>query len=415
MKKILLLLAFFLINLTFAQKADLTSAIIAFKKDKVVDAKKWIDVANDKLLDGKTFKPKDLAKFYHNKGLIYIKTFQDSIKVWSSDATLIIDFKLLDIATDAFISDVNLNSSFLKKSLYQLNICARLYGTYAYKDYEKEDYLLAADKFIKALLINQNEAISMVDSTNMYNAVLSFNNGDDYLNSIKWSNELIQINPQDKRYHLQLIDTYNEMGDLENQLIAIKDARKLLPTSKEIIFKEVNYYLTIGDNYLLKESLDNAIKSDSTNPILFFALGSTYAQLEDIDNAQQAYLSAIALDQNYFDAYNNLASLYLNQTIPLIEKKNNLDYNQEREFNRLSKKINTLYLKTIPYLEKGLIIQPTNSSIITALKEIYYKVDNINKMKSMKELMNLSDEEKSDFVMILFNIEIPNSDPARPE
>jgi tetratricopeptide (TPR) repeat protein len=411
MKKILLLSAFFLINLTFAQKADLTSAILAFQKNDLTAAKKWIDVANTKILDGQTLKPKVTSKFHYYRGQIYLKHFQAAI----SDSLLELDFNFLDTASEAFTLDINLQSTFSKKSMIELNKCVYLYVDYAYKDYENQDYAIAGAKFTKAIYINKNPFIGKVDSVNMFNAALMSYSSGDYINAIKWSNELIQINPQDKRYHLQLIDTYNEMDDLENQLIAIKDARELLPTSKEIIFKEVNYYLTIGDNSLLKESLDNAIKSDSTNPILFFALGSTYAQLEDIDNAQQAYLSAIALDQNYFDAYNNLASLYLNQTIPLIEKKNNLDYNQEREFNRLSKKINTLYLKTIPYLEKGLIIQPTNSSIITALKEIYYKVDNINKMKSMKELMNLSDEEKSDFVMILFNIEIPNSDPARPE
>jgi len=411
MKKILLLSAFFLINLTFAQKADLTSAILAFQKNDLTAAKKWIDVANMKILDGQTLKPKVTSKFHYYRGQIYLKHFQAAI----SDSLLELDFNFLDTASEAFTLDINLQSTFSKKSMIELNKCVYLYVDYAYKDYENQDYAIAGAKFTKAIYINKNPFIGKVDSVNMFNAALMSYSSGDYINAIKWSNELIQINPQDKRYHLQLIDTYNEMDDLENQLIAIKDARELLPTSKEIIFKEVNYYLTIGDNSLLKESLDNAIKSDSTNPILFFALGSTYAQLEDIDNAQQAYLSAIALDQNYFDAYNNLASLYLNQTIPLIEKKNNLDYNQDREFNRLSKKINTLYLKTIPYLEKGLIIQPTNSSIITALKEIYYKVDNINKMKSMKELMNLSDEEKSDFVMILFNIEIPNSDPARPE
>ena len=401
MKKKILLLTFFSINLLFAQKADLTSAILAFQKNDLTAAKKWIDVANTKILDGQTLKPKVTSKFHYYRGQIYLKHFQAAI----SDSLLELDFNFLDTASEAFTLDINLQSTFSKKSMIELNKCVYLYVDYAYKDYENQDYAIAGAKFTKAIYINKNPFIGKVDSVNMFNAALMSYSSGDYINAIKWSNELIQLNPQDKRYHLQLIDTYNEMGDLENQLMAIKDARVLLPTSKEIIFKEVNYYLTTGDNSLLKESLDNAIRSDSTNPILFFALGSTYSQLEDVTNAQEAYLSAIALDQNYFDAYNNLASLYLDQTIPLIEKKNTLDYNQEKEFNRLSKKINALYIKTIPYLEKALIIQPTNSSIITALKEIYYKVDNINKMKSMKELIELSDEEKSSFVMILFNIE----------
>ena len=45
----------------------------------------------------------------------------------------------------------------------------------------------------------------------------------------------------------------------------------------------------------------------------------------------------MALDADYFDAYNNLGSLYLDQAIPLIDKMNNLGLSQadQKKYNAL--------------------------------------------------------------------------------
>jgi len=389
---IILTLCFF--NISFSQKADLTSAILAFQKNDLSAAKKWIDVASNKIKEGQVLKPKVASKFYYYRGVIYLKHFQLAI----SDPAIDLNFDYLDEATAAFSLDSGLESSFSKKSIIELNRCAYLYVDYAYKDYENKDFNSAEDKFNKAININSLPAISKIDTVNIYNAsIMSFSSGN-YEKSLEWSKQLVKLNPLDLRYHIQLIDNYSELGDLENQLISIKNARDILPKSQDIIFKEVNYYLTTGENTLLEKSLETAILADSTNPVLFFALGSTYAQLGNIESSEISYLSAIRLKPDYFDAYNNLASLYLDQTIPLIEKKNALNYNQEKQFNRLNKEIDALYFKTIPYLEKALFIQPSNNAIANALKEIYYKVDDFDKMKQVKKLLELTGEERVTYV-----------------
>ena len=40
--------------------------------------------------------------------------------------------------------------------------------------------------------------------------------------------------------------------------------------------------------------------------------------------AEDSYLKAIELNADYFDAYNNLASIYLDETRPIIDKMNSL-------------------------------------------------------------------------------------------
>ena len=403
MKQLFYFICLFISLNVFSQKADITSAIIAIDNQKDLEsAKKWIDVATNKIESGSTLKPKIMAKYNYYRGLIYLKMFQEVNSKDNNDENTE-KFDFLKVATSSFLKDAIAKSNFSKKSITQLAICAYLYQEGAYKDYENQKYNLAFDKFIEAININSSEVIQKTDTFNIYNATLMAFQSNNYTESAFWASKLVEIDSKDERFHLKLIDSYTEMGDLELQLEAIKNARLSIPNSKEIIFKEVNYYLSTGDNELLLVSLDKAVQSDEKNPILHLVLGQTYIQLKNIEEAETSFKNAISLDQTYFEAYQNLASLYLDQAAPLVEKKNALSYKQEKLFNKYTKQINGFYNQAIPYLETCLKIQPTNREITDVLKEIYYKVDNPKASMKMKQLIELSsEEEKKSFVADFF-------------
>ena len=68
-----IVLFFFLINFSIAQKADLTAAIIAYNKGSFEIAKESIDSAYEKYMKTKKLeKPKIMSKFWHYRGLIYL-------------------------------------------------------------------------------------------------------------------------------------------------------------------------------------------------------------------------------------------------------------------------------------------------------------------------------------------------------
>ena len=79
-------------------------------------------------------------------------------------------------------------------------------------------------------------------------------------------------------------------------------------------------------------------------------------------------------------------SLYLDQTIDLIEKKNALSYKETSKFNSYKKQINDLYSLALPHLEACLRIDGKNKSIVSVLKEIYYKLGDSKKSIEMKKL-----------------------------
>ena len=394
-----LLLVAFSMNV-FAQKQDLVSAIMDFKDRKLETAKAAIDNATLKLNNGKTLKPKRLSDYYYYKGEIYLAIFESTY--FSNDIES--DFLLLDTASDAFLNDITFSGSNFKDSRKKIERCASLYQDAGYKDYEIKKYIDSEEKFAKAISINMSSYINIVDTLNMFYAAVTAFLAEDYEKAISWSTQLVELNSLDIRYHMRLIESYEESGDLDGQLIAIKNARSALPQSKDIILKEVNYYISIGNNELLLKSLDEAVSSDPNNPVLHFVLGSTYSGLGDFDKAKSSYESALSLDANYVDACNNLAAIYLDEANIYIEKKNKLPINaSQKKYDSLTNKIKNLRLQAVPYLEKVLLLEPTDLVIIETLKQIYYQLEMDQKSLSMKKLKDLPDDLKPAFVQDYFN------------
>ena len=371
MKKIIILLSFyFLSSNIFAQKAELTSAILSFRKQDMESAKSYVDAAEVKLNNGGTLKAKDLGKFWHHKGLVYYSLF---------DATKNID--LLDVAANAFKTDTETDgSTYAKKSTNELIRCAIAFNNAAFEKYDAKDFSTALGLFENVVEINAYDAIGKIDTSNLYNASLMAIQSNNSDKAIELFNKLIDLDPSNGDYHLSLIQQYTQLENDEARFNAIKKARQQAPNHTGLIFEEVNYYLAQNNNEELLISLESAIKAAPENKILHFAKGSALGSLKRYDGAKTAYLSAIAIDVDYFDAYNNLGSLYLDQAIPLIDKMNNLGLSQadQKKYNSLKSQRNKLYKEAQPYLEEAVRINDSEIQLLKALKDVCYQTDDID-------------------------------------
>lgn len=353
----------------FAQKADLTSAILSYRKQDLSAAKVYINAAEDKLNSGGTLKTKDLGKFWFNKGLIFSALYESEK-----------DLDLLNTATDAFkLSTESEGSSFVKKSTNELLRCVNAYNAAAYDKYEAKDFATALILFEQVVDVNAYETIGIVDTANLFNATLMAIEARDSDKIISLSSKLIETDPTNGDYHIYLIKELTKIEDTEARFEAVKRARELAPNHTGLIFEEVNYYLSINDNVALLSSLEEAIRADSDNKVLHFAKGTALGSLKKYDMAISAYNDAISLDSDYFDAYNNLASLYLDQTAPLVDQMNNLGLSQadQKKYTVLKNKRNSLYLKAKPYLEEAVRIDDTALQVLYALKDVCYQTDDM--------------------------------------
>jgi len=145
-------------------------------------------------------------------------------------------------------------------------------------------------------------------------------------------------------------------------------------------------------------SLDVAITAAPDNKILQFAKGMALGNLNKYEEAKTAYKAAIAIDADYFDAYNNLAGLYLDQTVSLIEKMNSLGLSaaDQKKYTAIKKKRNYLYSSAKPYLEEAVRIDDTAIEVLSALKEVCYQTDDIDCWKRINNQAKLITGLESD-------------------
>lgn len=354
----------------FAQKSDLTSAILSYRKQDMTTAKKYIDQADVKLTDGGTLKAKDFSKFLYHKGLVYFSLYNTSMEI-----------SLLDVAVSAYEKDTNApGSTYYKKSANELIRCAIAYNNAAYDKYDSKEFSDALSLFEKVVAVNASNAIGKIDTSNIFNASLMAVQAKDSEKSIELLSRLLELDPSNGEYHMSLVKEYGKVDNVEAQIAALKNGRVLAPNHTGLIFEEVNYYLAQNDNDALLKSLDVAITAAPDNKILQFAKGMALGNLNKYEEAIVAYKAAIAIDADYFDAYNNLAGLFLDQTVALIETMNSLGLSSadQKKYTAIKKKRNNLYASAKPFLEEAVRIDDTAVEVLSALKEVCYQTDDID-------------------------------------
>ena len=358
------LVFFIFCSFGLAQKADLTSAILAFQKNDYVSAKEFIDIAYDKFMQKgmDQEKPKLISKFWHNRGRIY----------YALDD--------LEIAVESFSNDLELNAKGgqQKKSLLFIQECAAKYNNLAIEAYNNKDYLQSAQYFEDTYNIKLNPSIGLIDTLALHYAAFLYYNIEDFTKSLSLSNELVSLDSKNEEYQIKLIDNLRQIGSDEELLSAINFARSENPSSIAIVNEEVNYYINKEDYENLKISLHEAIKADPLNHILYFNLGNTYDILGESVLAEEYYLKALDIKPDHFDSNNNLAAMFVNQSNPVSEELSKTYSSEVSKRKKLIKEYTDLLNKALIYLEKCLEIEPESMMVLRNMSDVYAGLNNLD-------------------------------------
>ncbi len=361
----------------FAQKPDLTAAAMSVKSKHFLDAKKYIDQSYEKLMGGGSLKAKDQSKFWYNRGIIYQNIFQSKL-----DSSIVI----LETALDSYRKELALDNSYYeKKSKQGISSILHLYAKLANKSFDEKEFKLSSKYFLKSAKLSE-ELSGVVDTAMIANAYVASNNGKNWEDVVSITNRLLALEPANEQYHLNKIRAYVQLADDDNLIAAISEARLKCPVSQDIVLEEVNYYIARKQFDKLLESIKAAININPEMAVLHFNLGTIYKEMDDNENAKVSYLKAIELKADYFDAYNNLAALYLDRTNALTAEMNDLGFSSKEvaKSKRLKAQRNEIFKELIPYMEKAIEIEPDNREILTVLKEIYYKLEDMPNFKIVK-------------------------------
>ncbi len=249
--------------------------------------------------------------------------------------------------------------------------------------YNGQDFKNSALSFEKAF--NVNQSIGKVDTTALYNAAIAASQSDDTQMAGNYYKHALEIGFQKPDVYTSLSDIYKKIGDTTLALQTLQQGRSLFPDDFNLLIAETNIYLATNQKELAMRDLELASQKDQTNPTIFFAVGTIYDQMGDFEKAEGAYLKAIELNPNYFEANYNLGALYVNKAADIQTKANDLPLDAIKEYETEKAKADGLLGKSVPYLEKALELNPEDVNTMVSLKEIYTRLNLTEKLQMINQ------------------------------
>lgn len=389
-----------------AQKTELTSAAMSYKsfeqafysqdmnnaKTIIKKGKEQIDAAYTKYeANSAALKQKDLAKMYYYRGMIYMnymavammdETLTKEVEANAESFGNIIESSLkecikLDASND-WTDDIHAKMNMYRAQSVNMGIQLYNEGKHeeAYQLFEGATELWGI--------------IGKADTISYYNAALAAKSLKKYDKAIEYFQKCADLKYEGAISHVQIINTLRESGAEEAKIVdAIKAARTAYPDDYGLLIEELNYYLSAGNNAEAERNLKIAIDKNPNDHVLHFTIGTVYDKLSDFAKAEESYLNAIRIKEDYLDAQYSLGALYVNHSTDLKQKAS--DEKDRAKYEAAFETANDMMKKAIPALERAYSIDPEGAdakNILSALKSIYVQfemMDDYNRVKALLE------------------------------
>lgn len=395
-KTILFLLISIISTIGFSQKKNVQNAFNSFRQEKFAEAKHFIDLAYNN--ESTSNEP----KMWNYRAKIYLEIMQKHTDI---DANAVFS------ATEAHIRCLDRDRKgriTVRKWTKEESIlnglvqCGyNLFNT-AVEDYNSKDYHLSIKKnneifriipLDKDGILERGKIVPSSIYKNMFLAALQL---DDVESQVEYLQKSIDNNTDDPIVYYYMSNIYSEKEELDKALEYIKQGKEKFISEITLINAEIDLFLKMGkspEEIIIK--LSDAIDLDNTNEVLYIIRSQMYTQISDFVNAEIDLLEALEINSESSSANNNLASLYLSKTEPLVKERNDLSYRATKKINSLDKQIEDLQRKSLPYLKKYLQIKETegefDKAALNTLASIYYNLGMEKESIETRDLLNSLD------------------------
>ncbi|MFN4854891.1 MAG: tetratricopeptide repeat protein [Bacteroidota bacterium] len=406
MKKLLLIAAFGLSAAGIqAQNKNIVSAINSlnyYLKDKsaddLLDAKKFIDeaAANEET--------SQKAKTWYNRAKIYNAINECKDPKLAPYLASAIDEMLVSYQKTVKLDEKN-NYPDAKQGL---KYCISLVNNKAIDDYNNKNYADALSGFEKTIELRR-DALNITDTMGYLSAGVcaeKSNNFQKALDNYKRIKELkYPVDKDSAKIYYMIAGVYRTLKDDAGYIAVISEGRKNFPNDKNLIFEELNYYLTSGKIQEAVNNLQLAISKDPKNPVLYYNLGTLYDNManpregkaptqKEFDDyfgkASAQYDLALQMNPNYFDALYNKGAMYFNRAVKMNDATNNIK--DPKKYEAESKKVDAAFKESLPILEKAETIgtedKETLQSLLQTLQKLYMMTEQQDKAKAIRAKMS---------------------------
>ncbi|MBN8703477.1 MAG: tetratricopeptide repeat protein [Bacteroidetes bacterium] len=380
------------------------------EEPSLLKAKETIEPA---ILDAET---KDDAKTWLYRGKIYHAIFDNNYR-----NELAKQKAEPDNSKKALIAYQNTNSLELITAYESYKKCIELDAKKQYKDevaqkqkecaihFENKGITAYNNKALEDALkmfetaFECNTIMGKVDTVNSNNAAIVSEKLGNFSKAKSLYEKLIDMKFGKANTYSALITACYNLKDTASAVSAMTKGRQAYPNDPNLLITETNYFLRVGKNKEASDNLDKAIKNNPTDANLYLVLGNIYDNLanpkdakgedapkpanyqELFSKAESNYKKAIELNPKFFDALYNLGILYNNVGVSISKNADNIM--DHAKFAVQNKKADEEFAKAIPYLESALEINGKDNNTLFALKQLYTRTSQKDKLDRINKLM----------------------------
>ncbi len=139
----------------------------------------------------------------------------------------------------------------------------------------------------------------------------------------------------------------------------------------------INSYLSREDFSGANDLLDDALDANPNDDELLNLKGLVIESKESIYEAFPYYQRCIELNDSNASGLFNVGRYFYNKAMET--RQNSRLYGK-----KLADLVNPIYREALPYLEKSYAINPNNQELVNALRDIYYKLGEADKLQSIE-------------------------------
>ena len=413
MKHLFTLILGLLVTVGYAQKKELRQAQKLFKASKIEEAKTSLS-ANQAIIEGSD-DAKIKTQYHFLKGQIarLDKDFQasyDNLKLAEGNSSL---NTALATEIQQLTSDI-VNAAIAQSEAKEfIPSSENLYLAYQINPEENKDYLyyaatnavngsdynIALERYIQLRDINYTGVVTkyyVTDVASGEETEVSATEFGIYQKSKDYTNA--RSEDTESKYpeivkNIALI--YNELGQKDNAMKAVQDARKANPGDVGLILTEANIYIQLGEKQRYKELIKEALEKDPSNAVLYFNLGVVNSEQGDSVLAREYYEKAIEIDPSMENAYLNLVALILENESKIVEQMNSLGNSRadNLKYDELKKERETLYKECVPVLKQLIALDDSNLEAVQTLRNIYGTIGDNEGFMEMKAIMEKHEQQ----------------------
>lgn len=297
--------------------------------------------------------------------------------------------------------ELDMKKTYFQDNTQKLSECSRHFENRGIALYNVRQFADALPAFEKAIEVNT--LLGETDTTNINNAALVADRSKNYDKAKIYYQKLIDLKYGEANTYAALSAVYQSMGDSSGAFGAVRKGRAAYPDDVNLIIAETNFYLKQKKTTEAINNLKLAIQKRTDDANLYLVSGNLYDNManprdnmgKDLEKptnyeelflqAEAYYKKAIELKPGYFDALYNIGVLYNNRGVAITKKaegiKDNARYNAENT------RANEEFKRALPYLEKARALNGNDRNLLIALKQLYARTNQPEKLKEVDDLL----------------------------